>query len=193
MALTGRAVLLALLATLPVGLLPSWWTVLVVALLLVALVVADALLATPVSALRLARSGATGCRLGDGADERWWAGCSVPRAAARAMLKRLGTGGVVSCFLSPHYAAHVEVALGMLRPEQAVIAITPDERSLRVMLQCEDFSEQFAAHRLGGEWFAADDELLAHIASLGAGLDDPWQAYALWVSEAVALRGSQRV
>jgi uncharacterized protein (DUF58 family) len=64
-ALTGRAALLALLGVLPVLVLPSLWTVLAVALLLAVLAVADALLAAPVGALRLSRSGATACRLGE--------------------------------------------------------------------------------------------------------------------------------
>jgi uncharacterized protein (DUF58 family) len=63
-ALTGRAVLLALLGLLPVLAAPSGWTVLVVLLVLAVVCVVDALLAPPVSSLRLTRSGATACRLG---------------------------------------------------------------------------------------------------------------------------------
>ncbi|WP_369523979.1 GIY-YIG nuclease family protein [Salinibacterium soli] len=48
---------------------------------------------------------------------------------------------------------------------------------------------QFAAHRYpGSEWFASNEPLLAHIAALSAGVDDPWNEYARWVSEALALR-----
>ena len=65
MALTGRAVLLALLGLLPVVVLPSEWTVLVVALLVATVCVADAAAAQPVSSLRLVRAGATSCRLGE--------------------------------------------------------------------------------------------------------------------------------
>jgi uncharacterized protein (DUF58 family) len=68
MALTARAPLLALLGILPVLLIPSLWTVLAVLLLLIAVVVADVLLAAPVSSLRVTRSGATGCRLGTEAE-----------------------------------------------------------------------------------------------------------------------------
>ncbi|MCU1590599.1 MAG: hypothetical protein JWP11_1855 [Frankiales bacterium] len=64
MALTGRAPLLALLGIVPVALLPSLWTVLAVALLLLAVTAADVALAGPVSALQVSRSGPTGCRLG---------------------------------------------------------------------------------------------------------------------------------
>lgn len=65
MALTGRAVLVALLGLLPVVVLPSAWTVLVVILLVAAVCVADALAAQPVSSLRLTRGGAAACRLGE--------------------------------------------------------------------------------------------------------------------------------
>jgi uncharacterized protein (DUF58 family) len=68
MALTGRAPLLALLGIAPVALLPSLWTVLAVLVLLLCLVLADVLLAGPVSSLRFTRSGATGCRLGTEAE-----------------------------------------------------------------------------------------------------------------------------
>ena len=65
MALTGRAVLLALLGLLPVLVLPSLWTVLVVGLVVAAACVADAVAAQPISSLRLVRAGATSCRLGE--------------------------------------------------------------------------------------------------------------------------------
>ena len=65
MALTGRAALLALLGVLPVLVLPSVWTVGAIAVLLGVVAVADALLAPAVGALRLSRSGASACRLGE--------------------------------------------------------------------------------------------------------------------------------
>jgi len=64
-ALTGRAALLALLGLLPVLILPTPWTVLVVAVLLAGVAVVDAVLAAPVADLRLSRSGASACRLGE--------------------------------------------------------------------------------------------------------------------------------
>jgi len=49
---------------------------------------------------------------------------------------------------------------------------------------------QFADHRFPRtEWFAVHDELLAHIADIAAGVDDPWERYALWVSRELARRG----
>lgn len=50
--------------------------------------------------------------------------------------------------------------------------------------------EQFAAQRFGAtEWFRLDDDLLAHIRLVAAGVDDPWALLARWRSEARALRG----
>jgi hypothetical protein len=48
---------------------------------------------------------------------------------------------------------------------------------------------EFATSRLGGEWFAADDALIAHVAQVAAGVDDPWSLLARWRSEAAALAG----
>jgi hypothetical protein len=48
--------------------------------------------------------------------------------------------------------------------------------------------EQFGAWRFGRtEWFASSAELDAHTSALAAGVDDPWQRYARWRSEALAL------
>src|SRR5687767_5348968 len=78
----------------------------------------------------------------------WWSGCSLPVRAAGEVLKTLDVRGPVGCFLAPPHAAHVKVALEMLRPGQAVIAIVPEERDLRVMLQCWDFSADICRGRL---------------------------------------------
>lgn len=48
----------------------------------------------------------------------------------------------------------------------------------------------FAEHRIpGSEWFHSNDALTAHIDELREGVDDPWDRYALWVSQELALRG----
>jgi len=48
----------------------------------------------------------------------------------------------------------------------------------------------FASHRIPRtEWFDVHPELLAHIADLAAGVDDPWGRYELWVSAELARRG----
>lgn len=47
---------------------------------------------------------------------------------------------------------------------------------------------QFAAHRFPRtEWFALHDELVAHVAEIGAGIDDPWAEYERWLSRRFAL------
>ena len=48
---------------------------------------------------------------------------------------------------------------------------------------------QFADDRLGGEWFRLSAAVRDHIAIVAAGVDDPWDAHARWVSAALALRG----
>ena len=49
---------------------------------------------------------------------------------------------------------------------------------------------EFAEHRFPGtEWFAVHDALLAHIAEVGAGVDDPWLEYERWRLRKSAIRG----
>ena len=86
MALTGRAALLAMLGVLPVALLPSGTTVLLVLLVLLVAVAIDVLLAAPVSGLRLARGGATACRLGESVEVQLTVGNSSGRRL-RAVLR----------------------------------------------------------------------------------------------------------
>ncbi|MGD8169461.1 GIY-YIG nuclease family protein [Herbiconiux sp. P16] len=64
------------------------------------------------------------------------------------------------------------------------------ERGTRLLEQRRHV--QFAAHRLGGEWFAPHEALDEHIAALAAGVDDPWALYDRWRSEALALAGARR-
>jgi hypothetical protein len=108
-----------------------------------------------------ARDGSLTARDGGG---RWWSGCSVPAEAARAMLKSLDVRGTTACFLAPFHAAAIRVALGTLRPEQAIIAIVPDDAALAVILACDDFSGDLADQRLwfasGGQWTTQLDDLL---------------------------------
>ncbi len=94
---------------------------------------------------------------------RWVSGCSLPRRAAREMLKKLDVSGAVACFLAPTHAAQVAVALETMRPEQAVVALVPDLHDLALMLRCEDFAVHVASHRL---WFVAGDSWAGQFASL---------------------------
>ncbi|MFF5392826.1 DUF58 domain-containing protein [Streptomyces sp. NPDC013012] len=71
MALTGRAVLLAALGSLPVGILaPSWTGMLAVNAPLSLAILCDYALAAPVRTLQFTRSGDTSVRLGDAAEVR---------------------------------------------------------------------------------------------------------------------------
>jgi len=48
----------------------------------------------------------------------------------------------------------------------------------------------FAADRYPRtEWFRTTPALLAHVAVVAGGVDDPWALHARWTSEALALRG----
>ena len=85
----------------------------------------------------------------------WWAGCSVPAAAAKAMLKSFGGSGSVACFLRPPSAAALRVALDRLRTSQAIVAIVPGASSAWVMLHCENCAADVRHHRL---WLAIGDE-----------------------------------
>ena len=106
---------------------------------------------------------------------KWWAGCSVPLPAARAMLKKLECNGRVACFLAPTLAAHLRVALETLRPDQAVVSVNPDLRVLRVMLHSTDFSDAIDARRLWFAWGADWQAELSRVFRDNPGLATPSQ------------------
>jgi hypothetical protein len=87
-----------------------------------------------------------------------------------AQLRKLDVTGAVACFLAPAHASAIRVALDRLRPEQAVIAIVPDEADLHFMLHCEDFLKDVAAHRIyfvaGSDWSTQLRELFLRISGL---------------------------
>ena len=106
---------------------------------------------------------------------QWLGGCSLPRRAAEAMLARFDVKGAVACFLNPSHASHLRVALRMIRPEQAIIAVIPNLHDLWIALHCEDFSTDIRSHRL---WFAAGAEWESSLEQLfedHAGLPTPAQ------------------
>ncbi len=105
----------------------------------------------------------------------WWAGCSVPAAAAKAMLKTLGGSGAVACFLRPPSAAAMRVALDKLRANQAIVAIIPDPAAACTILHCENFAADIHAHRL---WLAAGEDWESQLATIlraSEGLPTPAQ------------------
>ncbi|MET0725375.1 MAG: GIY-YIG nuclease family protein [Leifsonia sp.] len=70
-------------------------------------------------------------------------------------------------------------------PHDEVLAFEPGGRALEQRRHA-----QFAEHRIPGtEWFEANAALAAHIAELRAGVEDPWDRHALWVSRRIALAG----
>jgi hypothetical protein len=119
-----------------------------------------------------------------GPDARWWHGCSVPVAAAEAMLSSLDVTGRVACLLAPTLAAHVRVALRRSRSDQAVIAVCPEIVDLQVLVACDDFTEDIRARRL---WFVGGDDWAVELGRLFAerpGLATPAQFIRLPVTPA---------
>ena len=125
MALTGRAVLLALLGLLPVLLLPSRTTIAVVAALVAVVCVVDALLAPAVGALRLERSGDRACRLGESAEVR----LSVTNPGRRRLRGVLRDAWVPSAGAAPTRHA-LDVPAGERRVLTTVL--TPTRRGDRL-------------------------------------------------------------
>lgn len=101
---------------------------------------------------------------------RWLGGCSVPRKAAQFMLRKAQTVGTVSCFLTPTHAAQLRAALDRMTRAQAVVALVPELDTLKMILCCDDFSADFAGHRLyfawGANWEAELDRLLTQRSGL---------------------------
>jgi hypothetical protein len=106
---------------------------------------------------------------------RWFGGCSLPKRAGAAMLRRLELRGVVGCLLAPTHAGQVAAALEKLTSPQAVLVVQPDLTDLGVMLACADFSEEIARHRL---WLAGGldwDSIVLRIFQAHPGLPTPTQ------------------
>lgn len=105
----------------------------------------------------------------------WWAGCSIPSAAAKGMLRNFSGSGATACFLCPPSAAAVRAGLDKLRPHQAIVVIVPDPRAAWVMLHCEHFANDIHAHRV---WFTMGDNWESHLATIlreNGGLPNPSQ------------------
>ena len=90
------------------------------------------------------------------------------------------------------YADRVKIGTSA-NPRQRFGAIWHDEllafeRGGRALEQRRH--RQFAEDRYAGtEWFRRSAALTAHIDVLAAGVDDPWELHARWISEALAARG----
>ena len=97
----------------------------------------------------VARDGSVTWRDTDG---HWFAGCSVPLLAGRALLRSLvvETGG--HCLLAPAHAGLVIAARERVGPEGVIFVIQPDLIACRTILSCCDLSAELATGRV---WFAA--------------------------------------
>jgi hypothetical protein len=99
-------------------------------------------------------------------------------------------------------AAQVEVVYYLLFRDRIKIGTSANPRGRLAQLRFEELlaferggrpteqrrHAQFAAYRFAGsEWFRSHPQLRAHIATLAAGVDDPWHLHARWVSERIAL------
>ncbi|HET6249088.1 MAG TPA: hypothetical protein VFE47_15440 [Tepidisphaeraceae bacterium] len=104
------------------------------------------------------------------AQGKWWAGCSLPKRAAQFMLKKANLDGAVLCFLYPVHAAQIRVTLDRAKPGQALLLLTPSEKTLAMLLACEQFAAEIDAHRLyfaaGQGWESQLDELLEQMPGL---------------------------
>lgn len=107
--------------------------------------------------------------------ETWWSGCSVPLRSARYMMRTLDINGSIACMLHPDHAAQVRVVTDALQHPQGVIVLLPDLHALRVLLGCDDFSNELHAHRL---WFACGEAWSAELRRMldeNPGLPTPTQ------------------
>lgn len=108
--------------------------------------------------------GRDGSLTGRWADGQWIGGCSVPTAAARAMLSTLTSNDQPALFLEPTWAAHLVEALNRVKPQQPVLAIVNRVQDLWLMLHCHDFSAALESGRLwlltGQTWQADFQKLL---------------------------------
>jgi hypothetical protein len=90
---------------------------------------------------------------------KWWAGCSLPLAAGRSLLKTLEPSTLHNCMLDPAHAGLLRAALGRIGDEPALMAVVPEMMTIRMILCCDNFSEYIAANQLwfvGGQDWAED-------------------------------------
>jgi len=95
----------------------------------------------------------------------WISGCSLPRLAAREMMKEMTLNATVACFICPNHAAQIDVAMESSRANQAIMVVIESIDELSVILHCHDFSGYIEAHRLlfaaGADWAGELDRLFS--------------------------------
>ncbi len=82
----------------------------------------------------------------------WFAGCSVPLLAGRALLKSLVVEAGGHCLLAPAHAGLLVAARERLGSDCVLFVVQPDLATCRVILGCCDVSDDLSAGRL---WIAA--------------------------------------
>ncbi len=78
---------------------------------------------------------------------RWWAGCSVPLLAGRALLKTLSDEPVGSCQLAPAHAGVVRAARESMGKCPVLFVTQADLRTAQMILACHDFSQEISTRR----------------------------------------------
>lgn len=110
---------------------------------------------------------------------RWLDDCSVPAAAAAAMLRSIQFNSPSMIMIAPTHAQQLRVALDKSSAGQAIIAIIPDDDSLQTILALADFVDDLRAGRLhfavGSAWQAS----LARVFEKNPGLPVPTQSVKL--------------
>jgi hypothetical protein len=81
---------------------------------------------------------------------KWWANCSLPLAAGRALLKSLEPSTLHNCFLDPAHAGLMRAAFERIGDQPALMAVVPEVMTIRMILCCDDFSSEITSHQL---WF----------------------------------------
>jgi hypothetical protein len=99
--------------------------------------------------------GRDGTLTGRTMDGRWWADCSVPLLAARALLSTLEPDPLSSCLLSPGHIGLVLASRERMGAGPALIVIEPNLDAARVILSCHAFSAEITSHQL---WFVCGPE-----------------------------------
>jgi hypothetical protein len=100
---------------------------------------------------QFARDGSLTARSADG---QWFAGCSVPLLAGRALLRSLSVEPGGHCLLAPAHAGLVVALRERLGPDPVLFVLHPDAAVCRTVLGSADLSSDLAAGRL---WFLTGD------------------------------------
>lgn len=88
------------------------------------------------------------------------------------MLEGFEPSSTLACFLHPMHPAALRIALDLLSPQQALVALLAPGEPLAAWLMCEDFTPDLAEHRL---FFATTPDELERLLLTYPGLPTPGQ------------------